>query len=93
MKPNKFFILMMALSLPIFFLFIYGNDDLPMPVKSIPAVFFGGGLIGYIATRPSKKKKDAEETKEELESRLRDLELRNKIAEAEDRLKQRGRDA
>jgi hypothetical protein len=60
-----------------------------MPWAAIPGVFFWVGLIGFFAAKPSK----AKQKQEDLEERLRELELQNKIAEAEERIANRKRDA
>ena len=65
------------------------NGIPPMPWAIIAGALFWIGLIGFFAAKPSKAKRK----QEDLEERLRELELRNKIAEAEERLQGRSRDA
>ena len=65
------------------------GPDWPQPYAAIGPALFWVGVIGLFMTRPSKSKVK----QEELEERLRELELQNKIAEAEERVASRKRDA
>jgi hypothetical protein len=88
MKLNQVFGMMCLCGL-IIGIPMFANGDPPLPWGAIPGVMFWVGLIGYFAARPSKQK--AKE--EQLQERLRELELQNRIAEAEARLESRKRDA
>ena len=65
------------------------GPDWPQPYAAIGPALFWVGVIGLFMTRPSKSKVK----QEELEERLRELELQNKITEAEERVASRKRDA
>ncbi len=89
MNQRIFLVAILVLGIAISLAAFTPEPDWPQPYAAIGPVLFWIGVIGLFMTAPSKSKVK----QEKLEERLRELEIQNKIAEAEERIANRKRDA